>query len=113
AADFYYALPLDGFPGGECGGAVRGETRHNRTDSPGAQGVAACEPAGARWRRRSARPLRRRLAAASCAPEIFRASTTRTTMTTREKRLTPAERRRRRRRRMTLALGYILVAFGV
>jgi phosphohistidine phosphatase SixA len=34
-------------------------------------------------------------------------------MTTRDKRLTPAERRRRRRRRLTLALGYILVAFGV
>ena len=34
-------------------------------------------------------------------------------MTTRERRLTPAERRRRRRRRLTLALGYIVVAFGV
>ncbi len=34
-------------------------------------------------------------------------------MTTRERRLNPAERRRRRRRRLTLALGYILVAFGV
>ena len=34
-------------------------------------------------------------------------------MTTRDKRLTLAERRRRRRRRMTLALAYILVAFGV
>src|SRR5690606_4899088 len=34
-------------------------------------------------------------------------------MTTRDRRLTPAERRRRRRRRLTLALGYILVAFGV
>lgn len=33
--------------------------------------------------------------------------------TTRDKRLTPAERRRRRRRRLTLAFGYILVAFGV
>lgn len=34
-------------------------------------------------------------------------------MATRDRRLTPAERRRRRRRRLTLALGYILVAFGV
>jgi hypothetical protein len=34
-------------------------------------------------------------------------------MATRDKRLTPAERRRRRRRRLTLAFGYILVAFGV
>jgi hypothetical protein len=34
-------------------------------------------------------------------------------MTTRDRRLTPAERRRRRRRRLALALGYILVAFGV
>src|SRR5690606_18798463 len=37
----------------------------------------------------------------------------RTTMTTRDRRLTHAERRRRRRRRLTLALGYILVAFAV
>ena len=34
-------------------------------------------------------------------------------MTTRDRRLTHAERRRQQRRRLTLALGYILVAFAV